>query len=85
MAAHINDTAKPPIELQPGMSPALNEIILISIAKDPTQRFQTADAFRNALSSVMMAPPPPAVNTPVVPVNLNKTAPVLAPPADQNF
>jgi len=80
MAAHINDTAKPPIELQPGMSPALNEIILISIAKDPTQRFQTADAFRNALSSVHDGATAPAVNTPVVPVNLNATAPVLAPP-----
>ena len=79
MAAHINDTAKPPIELQPGMSPALNEIILISIAKDPNQRFQTADAFRNALSSVHDGATAPAVNTPVVPVNLNATAPVLAP------
>ena len=79
MAAHINDTAKPPIELQPGMSPALNEIILISIAKDPNQRFQTADAFRNALRSVHDGATAPAVNTPVVPVNLNATAPVLAP------
>jgi serine/threonine protein kinase len=80
MAAHINDTAKPPIELQPGLSPALNEIILIGIAKDPAQRFQTADAFRNALSSVHEGATAPAVNTPVVPVNFNATAPVLAPP-----
>ena len=36
----------------PDYHPALNEIILMAIAKDPSQRFQTAEAFRNALSSV---------------------------------
>jgi len=52
MAAHVKETPKPPIELHPGLPEALNEIILMAIAKDPAQRFQTADAFRNALSTV---------------------------------
>ena len=52
MAAHVKETPKPPVELHPGLPAALNEIILMAIAKDPAQRFQTADAFRNALSSV---------------------------------
>jgi eukaryotic-like serine/threonine-protein kinase len=52
MAAHVKEVPKPPAELHPGLPSALNEIILMSIAKDPGQRFQSADAFRNALSSV---------------------------------
>lgn len=56
MAAHVKETPKPPVELHPGLPAAMNEIIIMSIAKDPAQRFQTADAFRNALSSVLFAP-----------------------------
>jgi len=55
MTAHVRETPKPPVELQPGMPAALNEIILIAIAKDPAQRFQSADAFANALSNVGLA------------------------------
>ncbi len=61
MAAHVKEAPKPPVELHPGLPPALNEIILMAIAKDPAQRFQTADAFRNALSSVPVAAPTPAM------------------------
>ena len=61
MAAHVKEMPKPPVELHPGLPAALNEIILMAIAKDPAQRFQTADAFRNALSSVpVTASPSPA-------------------------
>ena len=52
MTAHVRELPKPPVELHPGLPPALNEIILMSIAKDPAQRFQSAEAFANALSSV---------------------------------
>jgi eukaryotic-like serine/threonine-protein kinase len=55
MTAHVKETPKPPVELQPGLPAALNEIILMAISKDPAQRFQTADAFANALSSVSLA------------------------------
>jgi eukaryotic-like serine/threonine-protein kinase len=56
MAAHVKEMPKPPIELQPALPPALSEIILMAIAKEPAQRFQTAAAFRNALGTVD-APP----------------------------
>src|SRR5215467_13551950 len=56
MAAHVKETPRPPLELQPGIPAALNEIILMAIAKDPAQRLQTADAFRNALKSAGLAP-----------------------------
>ena len=56
MAAHVKEPPKPPVELHPGLPAELNEIILMSIAKDAGQRFQTADAFRNALGSLALAP-----------------------------
>lgn len=52
MAAHLQQPPRPPVELDPSLPAALNDIILIAIAKDPAQRFQTADAFRSALHSV---------------------------------
>jgi serine/threonine-protein kinase len=52
MTAHVNEAPRPPIEVQPELPAALNQIILIAIAKDPTRRFQTAAAFRNALNNV---------------------------------
>jgi serine/threonine-protein kinase len=52
MAAHVKETPRPPLELQPALPAALNEIILMAIAKDPGERFQSADAFRNALSQI---------------------------------
>jgi len=55
MTAHVRETPKPPAELQPGLPAALNEIILMAISKDPGQRFQSADAFGNAVSSVSAA------------------------------
>lgn len=52
MAAHLQQMPVAPIQLDPHVPAGLNEIILMSIAKDPAQRFQTADAFRAALSNV---------------------------------
>ena len=51
----LNSVPQPPKELNPSLPPALNEIILASLAKEPMQRFQSADAFRNALQSVLQA------------------------------
>jgi serine/threonine-protein kinase len=49
LAAHLLQEPKPPIELRPGLPTALNNIILTAMAKNPAQRFQSADAFRAAL------------------------------------
>ena len=53
MAAHVNQPPRPPIELQPDMPAGLNDIILTSIAKSPADRFQSADAFRHAVKTVL--------------------------------
>jgi serine/threonine-protein kinase len=52
MAAHVQELPRPPVELRSDLPAALNEIILTAIAKEPGRRFQSADAFRNALSSL---------------------------------
>jgi serine/threonine-protein kinase len=72
MAAHLETSPPPPIQLDPNLPPALSEIILMALEKDPAQRFQTADAFRAALLSVQGSVQQP-VATPAA-------APVVAPP-----
>lgn len=52
MEAHIKETPRPPIEVQPALPRTLSDLIMMSVAKEPAQRFQTADAFRNALAQV---------------------------------
>jgi len=52
MAAQVQQQPRPPIELRSDLPAALNEIILLAMAKEPSQRFQSADAFRKALGSV---------------------------------
>jgi serine/threonine protein kinase len=52
MAAHLEQIPKAPIIHKPGLPESLNQIIMMALAKDPANRFQTADAFRSALSTV---------------------------------
>ncbi|HXC46954.1 MAG TPA: protein kinase [Candidatus Sulfotelmatobacter sp.] len=52
MTAQLNQQPASPISLRADVPPALNEIILMAMAKEPADRFQSADAFCNALKSV---------------------------------
>jgi ribosomal protein S20 len=70
MSAHLKNTPIPPVAIDPTLPPEINDVILLSVAKDPANRFQTAAAFKNALSSVTpgaamaqaaAAVPPPAM------------------------
>jgi len=56
--AQLNQAPQPPIEVNPALPAALNEIILTAMAKEPMRRFQSADAFRKALDT--LAPHPVA-------------------------
>jgi serine/threonine-protein kinase len=79
MAAHLETNPPPPIQLDPNLPPALSEIILMSLEKDPAQRFQTADAFRAALLSVRGSVR--TVAQPAVPMATSAAAQaVVAPP-----
>ncbi len=60
--AQINEAPVPLLEVNPALPAELNEIVLKAMAKDPGQRFQNADAMRNALRSVRE---PQAASAPV--------------------
>ena len=49
MSAHLKEAPEPPAAVNPSLPPALSEIILTAIAKDPADRFQSAEALRNAI------------------------------------
>jgi len=52
MQAHLQEPPRLPLELNPTLPAGVSEIIMIAMAKKPGERFQSADAFRNALQSV---------------------------------
>src|SRR5208283_3647700 len=52
MVAQLQEVPTAPIQLMPDLPKALNDIIMISLEKDPAKRFQTAEAFSAALGSV---------------------------------
>lgn len=94
MAAHLSSRPVPPVEVDPSLPAALNDVILMAIAKDPGQRFQTADAFRMALESAgagmrglpssatkVVAPPPVAAAAAAAAAAPQPAAPTAIPPA----
>jgi len=52
MLAHVEQMPTPPSNVDPLVSPALDEILLKALAKDPEKRFQSAGLFRCALEAV---------------------------------
>ncbi|MGH9401064.1 MAG: protein kinase domain-containing protein [Terriglobia bacterium] len=68
MAAHLKEAPRPPMEMNPALSPALNSVILMALAKNPDERFQSADALRAALTEAskdLEATTAPAVPLPL--------------------
>jgi eukaryotic-like serine/threonine-protein kinase len=50
--AQLNDAPMPPVQVNPALSPELNSIVLRALEKQPADRFQSADEFRNALKAL---------------------------------
>lgn len=50
--AQLNEAPMPPAQVNPALSPELNNIVLRAMVKFPDGRFQTADEFRNALKNL---------------------------------
>ena len=71
MSAHLQGTPIPPVKVDPRLPQLLNDVILMSVAKEANSRFQTAGALRNALGNVARDLNPAAATA----------APVAAPPA----
>jgi serine/threonine-protein kinase len=57
MRAQIEDAPPAPREFAPHISPALEQVILRALAKQPDARFQTAEEFRAALAELMPVVP----------------------------
>ncbi len=68
--AQLNEAPMPPSQVNPALSPELNNIVLRAMVKIPEGRFQTAEEFRNAIKSLSQP---------------QETAPVAAPVQQQGF
>lgn len=55
MQAQVAEVPRPPISIVPTLPASLNEIIMMAVSKSPAQRFQSATAFRQALSQVPLS------------------------------
>jgi hypothetical protein len=60
MEAHVGTPPPAPRELNPAVSAELEQVILRALAKDPSERFQTAAEFRQALAAIAAVPDQPA-------------------------
>ena len=69
---HMQEEPVPPTRVAAGISPALEAVVLTAMRKQPEDRYQTADAFLDALNSAVarpqQAPPAPPVTAPSAPV-----------------
>ncbi len=57
--AQVNETPRPPTEVNPAIPQALSDMVMRAMAKDPGLRFQTGEEFRNALKALRRAEPAP--------------------------
>lgn len=80
MAGHLQRAPAPPNTLRNDLPPGLNDIILMAMEKNPAQRFQSADAFRNALQSLRVGAPEAGSVSPVRERDEDVTGTVASPP-----
>ncbi|HET6218786.1 MAG TPA: serine/threonine-protein kinase, partial [Acidobacteriaceae bacterium] len=84
-----NVAPQPPVELNQQLPPALSDLILCALAKDPANRFQNAQAVSNALRQIAAQNETPNTEvtfTPVVvPGSYAGSAAGAAPSADPGF
>jgi serine/threonine protein kinase len=74
MTAQLEQAVVPPAEVNPKLHPKLSEVMLKSLTKEPAERFQTADEFRQALASAPIFTEPSELDN-------ADTATVTAPPS----
>ena len=56
---HVNERPVPPGQLRPGISPALEAVVMRALEKDPNRRYQSAEEFIAALEQARRAPHAP--------------------------
>src|SRR5579859_605299 len=84
IAQHVNATPTPPVLINPQVPPALNEVIMRSLAKDPAARYSSASALTAALAESLHIPVPEILGAPAFPVDPeNMPTYASGPPAGQ--
>ena len=53
---HLREVPLPPSRLNPALSPAIDRVVLRALAKDPVQRYASAQALSQALEEALAAP-----------------------------
>jgi serine/threonine protein kinase len=81
MLAHVEQKPPPPSEVNPELPPALDEILLKALEKNPEDRFQSA-ACRAVLAHRLTLPDPPVRVLQQIPVDAEFSRNVKSP--DQN-
>jgi eukaryotic-like serine/threonine-protein kinase len=77
----VSEQPRPPRELNPAISPALEMVVLSALAKDPAERFRSADEFLRALDAADADPSGAGLAAALPAAAAGATAPTaLAPP-----
>jgi eukaryotic-like serine/threonine-protein kinase len=81
MSAHLEKSPVPPIVVDPRLPQVLNDLILTSVEREPERRFQSAEAFRNALGNVAGQPDAATIPLNSGPAKQRPAPPPVAVPA----
>lgn len=70
---HVHIDPKPPTEVNPALDPAVEEVILRCLNKEPDRRFSSVAVLYDALTEAIGAPPTPLESevNPALPPNIN--------------
>lgn len=72
MMQQVNTLPIPPALINPHLPPAVNEVILRCLAKDPGRRFSSASALTAALAEAFHLPIPANLNLPAFPAEIGQ-------------
>jgi eukaryotic-like serine/threonine-protein kinase len=70
---HVREPPEPPSLRNPQVDPALDQVVLTALAKDPAQRYQSATDMQEALQGVLAGDATPALPTEPLPAPLGRT------------